>query len=59
MVQVEVIVALWPFVRLPSAQGKAEVQAPELETNVKPEGVGSATETALAVDGPLFVTTIV
>ena len=56
---VEVIVAVCPAVIAPRLQGYGFVQAPVLETNVRFAGVGSETLTAVAVDGPLFVTTTV
>jgi hypothetical protein len=59
VVNVLVIVLVWPAVIVPSAQGKAVVQAPLFETKVVPAGVGSATETEVASDGPLLVTVIV
>ncbi len=44
---------------MPSAQGKAPVQAPALETKLSPAGVTSATETPLASLGPALVIVIV
>ena len=43
----------------PSTHGNAVVQAPPLESKVRPLGVGSSTMTLVALDGPVFVTTIV
>lgn len=57
--KVEVIVAVWPLVIVPSAQGKAVVHAPLLETKVRLAGVGSLTVTPDASDGPIFVTVTV
>jgi hypothetical protein len=48
----------WPLVSVPSAQGKGVVQAPVFPTKVRPEGVGSVSVTAVAEDGPKFLTTI-
>ena len=45
--------------RPPRLQGKALVQSPLFETKLSPVGVGSATWTAFAPVGPLFVTVIV
>src|SRR3954454_8228645 len=56
---VDVMVTLCPFVIVPSAQGYAVVQPPLLETRVSPAGVGSATVTLDAADGPLLVTVTV
>ncbi len=53
------IVALAPAVSVPSAQGKAPVQAPLVDTKLSPAGVGSATDTLAASLGPLLVTVIV
>ncbi len=44
---------------MPSAHGKTVTQLPALDRNVSPAGVGSATETAAASDGPELVTVIV
>ena len=44
---------------MPSAQGNVVVQSPVVLTNVSPDGVGSATETVVALEGPLLVTVIV
>src|ERR1700694_4428483 len=57
--KVEVIVADCPTFRMPRLHGKALVQAPEFETNVRPAGVVSATTTPFATSGPAFVTKIV
>ena len=48
-----------PTGTVPSAQGNGVAQAPAFETNVRFGGVGSATTTAAASEGPLFVTTSV
>src|SRR5262245_22041673 len=48
-----------PGPRIPSAHGKAVVQAPSFISKWSPGGVGSATDTSAAVDGPPFVTVIV
>ena len=41
-------------------EGRArDVQAPAFETKVRFAGVGSLTMTFVAVEGPLFVTTVV
>jgi hypothetical protein len=56
---VEVMVMTCPLVSVPSAQGKALVQPPELETKVRPAGAASVTETPVAAEGPLFVTVMV
>jgi hypothetical protein len=53
---VVVIVAVAKGTSVPSEHGKGVVQAPLLETNVSPAGVGSLTETLCASDGPAFVT---
>src|SRR3989304_6281992 len=50
---------LAPAAPLPGAQGNAPVQSPALDTNVRPAGVTSATETPAASLGPLLVTVIV
>src|ERR1051325_1506628 len=56
---VEVIVADW-FAPIDGMRhGNAVVQAPELETNVRPAGVGSLTTTFAALFGPALATTIV
>jgi hypothetical protein len=55
-VKVAVIVRISPDRSVPRLQGKAVVQAPELETNVSPAGVGSLTTTACASAGPAFAT---
>lgn len=44
---------------MPSAHGKLPVQAPLLETNVRPDGVLSVTKTLFAASGPLLVTVLV
>ena len=59
MAYVVVIVPTAPAASVPSAHGKAVVHAPAFDTNVRPGGVGSATVTATASDGPAFVTTVV
>ena len=56
---VAVIVRVAPAGTAPSAQGNAVVQSPAFDTNVSPAGVGSATVTPAASDGPSFVTVIV
>src|ERR1051326_990449 len=48
-----------PEITVPTLQGNAVVQAPVLETNVRPEGVGSVTTTFAASLGPLLRTSIV
>ena len=48
-----------PEASVPSEHGYEPVQSPVLELNVTPEGVGSATLTELASDGPRFVTVTV
>src|SRR5262245_16683084 len=53
------MVRVVPAGTVPSAHGNAPVHAPVLETNVSPGGVGSSTTTAVASDGPGFVTVIV
>src|SRR5215212_5447773 len=55
-VNVDVMVALWPELRLPSAQGNGVEHAPLLPANVRPAGVGSLTLTFTAADGPLLST---
>ena len=55
-VYVLVIVTVAPGARVPRVQGKAVAQPPLFETNVMLAGVGSATETPVAVLGPLLVT---
>ena len=45
-----------PDASVPSAHGNAVVQAPEFATNERPAGAGSATETPVAAEGPLFTT---
>ena len=44
---------------VPRVHGKAVVQSPAFETNVRPGGVGSVSVTPVASDGPAFVTVIV
>ena len=44
---------------MPRLHGKAVVQSPPFETNVRPGGVGSVSVTLVASDGPAFVTAIV
>jgi hypothetical protein len=56
---VDVIVRVAPAGTVPRLHGNATAHAPAFETNVRFAGVGSATETACASDGPLFVTTVV
>src|ERR1700682_142181 len=56
--KVALIVTVCPGVMLPRLQGKADVQPPVLETNVRPAGVGSLTTTAAAAEGPAFVVTM-
>jgi hypothetical protein len=56
---VDVIVAVCPDVIVLSAHGNGALHAPEFETNVRPAGVGSLTNTFDALSGPLFVTVIV
>ena len=57
--KVDVIVADCPAASVPRAQGNGVVQAPEFDTKVRFAGVGSDTVVAVALEGPLFVTTIV
>lgn len=52
------IVAEAPAASVPTLQGKA-LQAPLLESQVRPAGVGSDTVTPTASDGPRFVTVTV
>ena len=59
VVNVLVIVFVCPGVIVPSAQGNVVAHAPLFETKPVPAGVASETETAVASDGPLFVTVIV
>ena len=59
MAYLVVIVRTAPAASVPSAHGKAVVHAPRFDTNVRPDGVGSATVTAVASDGPAFVITVV
>jgi hypothetical protein len=51
---------LWlcPALRLPIEQGN-ELHAPLAETNVRPDGVGSLSDTLVASEGPPLVTVIV
>ena len=56
---VAVITRLAPAGTVPRLHGKAVVQAPALDTNVRPAGVTSATDTPAASLGPPFVTVIV
>src|SRR5260221_9002925 len=51
-------VRVLPAEREPSGHGKGVVQAPELETNVNPGGVGSARITLAARAGPLLKASI-
>jgi hypothetical protein len=51
--------ALWPEARVPRTQGNGVVHAPVVLTNVRPDGVTSATVTPEASLGPVFVTTTV
>ena len=53
------IVRVAPGGNVPRLHGKAVVQSPAFETNVRPGGVGSASVTPVASDGPAFVTVIV
>jgi hypothetical protein len=63
MPETRVIVTLWPFARVPSEQRTIVPSSPHAagvtDTNVMPDGSGSASLTFWAVEGPLFVTTIV
>jgi hypothetical protein len=54
-----VIVRTCPAVIVPRLHGNGVAQAPLFETNVVCAGVGSATVTFAASEGPLFVTVIV
>jgi hypothetical protein len=56
---VTTIVRVPPGATVPSAHGNAVVQSPLVLTNVRPVGVGSDTETPVALDGPLFVSVMV
>src|SRR5260370_452441 len=51
-------VRVLPAEREASGHGKGVVQAPELETNVSPDGVGSVRITLAARAGPLLKTSI-
>src|SRR5262245_53305674 len=53
----KVVVIVWdvPTASGPRVHGKAVVQAPPLDTNVSPAGVGSVTVAPATSDGPLFV----
>src|SRR5206468_2581775 len=53
---VVVMTACWPGARVPRLHGNAVVQAPALETNVRPAGAGSSTWTPVAVSGPRLAT---
>src|ERR1051326_9175800 len=53
------MVAVAPGAMVPKAHGYAVTQLPVFETNVRPAGVVSATDTPVAVLGPLFVTVTV
>jgi hypothetical protein len=57
--KVVVIVRVVPAAMVPRLQGQLLVQAPEFDTKVKPDGVGSLTKTIAASDGPLLVTVTV
>jgi hypothetical protein len=59
IVYVLVIVELAPGANVPMEHGYAVVQPPLLETKVRFAGVVSATETPVAVLGPLLVTVTV
>ena len=56
---VDVIVRVAPAGTVRSEHGNAVVQSPVLPTKLTPAGVGSATTTDVASDGPLFVTVVV
>ena len=56
---VAVIETSAPLAMSPSGHGKPPVHGALAETNASPAGVGSASETALAVLGPLLCTAIV
>jgi len=56
---VDVIIAVAPEASVPRLQGNAVIHVPLFETNRRPAGVGSLTETACAGDGPLFMTVMV
>src|SRR5262249_33677730 len=47
-----------PGASVPSAHGKAVVQAPLLDTKVRPAGVGAFTTTLVAAGAPLLLPTI-
>ena len=53
------MVRVAPTASVPRAQGYAVVQAPLVETNVRPVGVGLFTVVSAATEGPRFVTTVV
>src|SRR5262245_47901890 len=53
------MLAVCPAPTVPMAQGNAPVQAPVVDTNVRPAGVALATLTPCASLGPLLVTEIV
>lgn len=53
------MVLVVPADRVPSAQGKAAAQSPEFDTKARPAGVGAATWTEDASDGPVFDTVVV
>src|SRR5215475_15170325 len=53
------MVALCVGPSVPSMHGYAVVQAPLLDMNTSPGGVGSVTTTLAAADGPKFFTTTV
>jgi hypothetical protein len=57
--KVAVTVRVAPGANVPSAHGKAVVQSPAFETNVRPGGIWSVSVMAVASDGPAFVTVIV
>ncbi len=53
------MVRVCPDGTVPSAHGNGVLQAPVVETKLRPVGVTSATETPAASEGPLLVTVIV
>ena len=59
VLNVDVMMAEAPEMRLPMSQGNAPVHAPVLETQVALEIGGSVTIMPVAVVGPLLVTVIV
>jgi len=59
IVYVLVMTALAAETRVPRLQGNALTQAPLLETKVRPAGVASETNTAVASPGPPLVTVVV